>query len=276
MNQIHLSIMLLALSAVPIRAQRMDGCPAREGSSFSVSSGLLDYGLQRSGVNSTREALTLALEDPRPEIRSLAALKLAHTSWTKADLAALMRAWLSETDTCTKDRMDFALQIIMPGVVYDPTQHPGHQPWVTPFQACTASEPPVLTLAAEQANGLGVTGPAVRLSLRNQTQQAVAFVGAPTEELFSVTVLRPSGAPAAVLKGVEWMFEPSSKSHKPQVGREPTFAPIPPQGVSSWIWNVGNTFDMSEPGVYHVSLGGRITYLDTTICSNMAEVKVGN
>jgi hypothetical protein len=33
---------------------------------------------------------------------------------------------------------------------------------------------------------------------------------------------------------------------------------------------------MSVPGAYHVSMGGRIAYLDTTVCSNTAEVKVGN
>ena len=52
---------------------------------------------------------------------------------------------------------------------------------------------------------------------------------------------------------------------------------LPPgKDVHFWTWNIGEDFDLSEPGIYHVSLGGRLAYLDTTVCSNMAEVKVGN
>jgi len=39
-------------------------------------------------------------------------------------------------------------------------------------------------------------------------------------------------------------------------------------------WPVGEDFDMSAPGTYRVSLGGRIEDLDTTVCSNTLEVRV--
>jgi hypothetical protein len=33
---------------------------------------------------------------------------------------------------------------------------------------------------------------------------------------------------------------------------------------------------LTEPGTYRVSLGGNMAYLGTTVCSNMAEVKIGS
>jgi hypothetical protein len=51
-------------------------------------------------------------------------------------------------------------------------------------------------------------------------------------------------------------------------GFGPVFQPIPPQEEVSWIWRIGDDFEMSVPGTYLVSFGGRIDYLDTTVCSN--------
>jgi hypothetical protein len=53
------------------------------------------------------------------------------------------------------------------------------------------------------------------------------------------------------------------------------FVALPPnENVRIWTWSVGDDFDMSAPGTYRVSLGGRIGYLNTTACSNTALVTV--
>jgi hypothetical protein len=293
-NRICLPIALLVLGSLPVRAQRLDGCAPDDGpSTFSITREVLDTGLQRSGVALTREALTVALQNPRADIRSLAALRLAfervpttlprdgatiaHEDWDKADMSALVRAWAAESDSCTKREMNIALNMFAPPIVNGRPRHPGYQPWITPFQPCTASEPPVLTLTVEQATVPSTSPPTVRISIQNQTQEVLAFIrGVEPEELFSVTVLGPSGDRATVAKGRERLFEPLATSHLPQDGSAPIFFPLPPKEPQQWIWKVSDDFDMSEPGTYRVSLGGRLAYLDTTVCSNTAEVKVGN
>jgi len=284
-NRKCLLIALLALGSVTMRAQRLDGCAADNGpSSFSATREVVDGGLQRSGVTVTREGLTLALQDPKADIRSLAALRLAYDgatvahdrSWDTAALSALVRAWAAESDPCTKARMNMALNMFAPVVVDERPRQPGYQPWITPFQPCKASEPPVLTLAVEQATSPSNSIPAVRVSIQNQTPETVAFIGglAP-EELFSVTVLGPSGDHAKAAKGRERLFEPLANSHLPRFGNGPLFLPLPPNEPQQWVWRVGEDFDMSEPGTYRVSLGATLPYLDTTVCSNTAEVVVG-
>jgi hypothetical protein len=65
------------------------------------------------------------------------------------------------------------------------------------------------------------------------------------------------------------MYEPAV--HDPLVHRRgfrSVFQPLAPYEDVSWIWRIGDDFDMSVPGTYRVSFGGRIGYLDTTVCSN--------
>jgi hypothetical protein len=88
-----------------------------------------------------------------------------------------------------------------------------------------------------------------------------------------VTVLDPTGARVKFATGKEWMFDPAPGLEH-AAGNLPTFMALPPQNDVSWIWRVGEEFDMSAPGTYRVSLGGRVPYLDTTVCSNTAEVTV--
>jgi len=112
-----------------------------------------DKGLLDSGVALTREALTIALGDPRPDVRSLAALKLGEIG-KQADMAPLMQALIEEKDDCTEFAMRDGLQSLVPGLAYDARQHPGGQPWITPFQPCKASEPALVTLTVEQVTAL--------------------------------------------------------------------------------------------------------------------------
>jgi hypothetical protein len=197
---------------------------------------------------------------------------------TKADLPPLMQAWTAEQDECTRSLMFLALQRLVSNLSYDVSQHPGHQEWLTPFQACAAPERPMVSLTLEQVTGPTITIPTVRISGRNQTQRVLPFVGASSpEQLFSVTVLDPSGAPAKSIKGRESMYEPWSHNLGGGFGRAPIWVPLPPgEEVAMGMWKVGDDFDLSAPGTYRVSLGARIGYLDTTVCSNTVEVKVGN
>jgi hypothetical protein len=269
MNRIYTTIMLLIAAVVPVQAQRLDGCVAQKDTQLPLtlvgasSREAMDRGLQDSGVVLTRGALAAALGSPKPDVRSLAAMKLGEIG-KKDDLAPLMQAWLAETDTCTKVAM-----------LQDITQHPGGQPWVTPFQTCNESAAPLVKLTVEQVDALGA-GPTVRISARNQTQQTIAFAKNTPPELFSVTVLDPIGVQAKVMKGKEWMYDPTYRIGGVLIGRSPAFVPLPPQqDVPLWDWKVGEDFDMSAPGTYRVSLGGWFAYLNTTICSNVAAVIAG-
>ena len=104
--------------------------------------------------------------------------------------------------------------------------------------------------------------------------QTLAFVKAPPPQLYSVTVLDQMGTPAKVAKGRGPMFEPAHDISV-LIGHSPMFLALPPQqDAAVWTWKVGEDFDLSAPGTYYVSMGGRIAHLDTTICSNTAEVVV--
>ncbi len=210
-----------------------------------------------------------ALGDLRADVRSVAALKLAQEVGSGADFAPIFQAWQAENDTCTKVGMSVALSGLVSGI--DPKQHPGGQPRVTPFQPCAPSDHSLAYLTIEQATDAKVPGPTIRISVRNQTSQTLAFVkfGSPTE-LFSVTVMGPTGDRVKVTRGQEWMYEPVKIGNLSALIHRfgPSFQPIPPQEEVSWIWKIGDDFDMSVPGTYLVSFGGRIGYLDTTVCSN--------
>jgi hypothetical protein len=278
MRRIYGTIILLAAGSLPVAAQRLDGCPEHETPVMfisAVSGETLDRGLRDAGYTLTRDALAIALGDPRAEVRSLAALKLGRDG-KKANLASMMQAWLAERDTCTEAMMHLGLSTLVSLLARDAELHPGGQWRVTPFQACTASQPPLVSLAIEQVTDPLHAGPAVRITARNETAETLAFAKTATPtELFSVTVLGPTGAPTKVPEGQERLYQP--------IGRDlglafhdhsPMFVPLPPQEDVSWIWRIGDDFDMSAPGTYRVSFGGRIAYLDTTACSNTASVIV--
>lgn len=270
-----ITMMLLAAAGYPSAAQRLDGCPEQETRFLSISSPsaeALDRGLRDSGVAVTRDGLAIALGGPRADIRSLAALRLEEFG-QKADLAPLMRAWAAEKDNCTKAMMGFGLEMFVPRIAFDDQQRSGGQSRIAPFQGCTASEPPLPSLAVEPVTGPGIVMPAVRISARNQTPQTLVFVmtQSPTE-LFSATVLGPTGTPASV-----------NVKKEPQPDIEHLIVPggtmgvlLAPQQAISWIWWIGDEFDVSAPGTYRVSLGGRIGFLDTTVCSNILQVTIGN
>lgn len=279
MSRICLSFILLVFkgSISAAAQQRLDGC---SDSHVLPSAGSRDRGLKESGYFPNRDSLLSALHDLRPDVRSLAALGLA-SGGNKTDLPPILAAWLSESDTCTKSAMLIALSQLVEVLSWDPIRHPEGQRRVTPFQACTVpSTPPSITLTIEQVARDAGSGPAVRLTARNNTTQTIAFVHSrsPTE-LFSVSVLNPAGNRARIPRNEQRLYEPERPSNGPDYlatlpGHAPTFVALPPNEDVSWFWPIGDEFEMSEPGTYRVSLGGKIPYLDTTVCSNTAEVIV--
>jgi len=278
MNKICLTVMLLLAGVFPARAQRLDGCPERYDpvSSVATPSGItLDQGLRSAGFDLTRGVLTIALRDPRPDVRSLAALKLS-LGGTKIDASQLLQAWLVEKDACTKVLMRVSLSNIVGDLAWDPAQHPGGQQWIAPFETCTVPPSPLVTLGVEQETKYLNPTPTVRITARNETPLPVLFAWAREPGmLFSVTVTDPTGAPAKISKQIEWKYQPVHDLSGTS-GHTPFGVMLMPQEAPTWVWRVGDDFDMSAPGIYHVSLGGRLGYLDTTVCSNTAEVKVGN
>lgn len=261
---INIVLTVLPLSCI---AQRLDGCwepgtrITREGR---------DRGLQNMGYSFTKDSLIRALADQKPDVRGAAAQRLAE-EFGEAVLEPLLRTWLNESDSCAQSVIRGALSVVIGAAAWDAAQHPGEQPRVTPFQACIPSQHPILALTIEQTTDPNYAGAAVRLTYRNLTQQTIPLAesGSPAD-LLSAVVLAPSGQRATVAKGMEWLYEPlrpndfSTLESRPRI----LFQPLPPSGTISWMWRIGGDFDLSSRGLYQVSLGGRISYLDTTVCSN--------
>jgi hypothetical protein len=157
-----------------------------------------------------------------------------------------------------------------------------------PFQSCTATGPEVLSLQLEQVEppyqaNLVPMDPVVRVSLRNLTNGPIGVPrpGYPTE-LFSATVLDPLGKHPGIPEANAWMYLPTRELYRPRADgaiivhgtNGSGLEPLQPGQEASWDWHVGHDFTLSVPGTYRVSLGGRIAYLNTTVCSNTIDVTV--
>src|SRR5580704_14415728 len=103
-------MMLLVLGPLRVMAQRLDGCPAPgmpPSTLYMLSGGALGEGLRQLAVGSGFYELIAGLNDPRPDARSLSALKLAETA-NRDTLSTLMKAWLAEQDEWTERLMRHA------------------------------------------------------------------------------------------------------------------------------------------------------------------------
>jgi hypothetical protein len=186
--------------------------------------------------------------------------------------------------------MQLALGMLGGTLLRSSKQHPGGQIRATPFQACTASEPPVLALSVEQAAGPGnaALGPMVRVTVRNVSNRVVPFfwTASPTE-IFSATVLGPDGGRADVPEAQDYLYHPLAELPAPKVknasglvltgvvgGSGPMGLALAPGAEATWDWRVGSDFDMTASGTYRLSLGGTLDYLNTTVCSNTIDVTV--
>jgi hypothetical protein len=270
---------LLIMGPIIIVAQTPTVC---EGTDSHASSVAHDQQLREAGYALSRNSLAQALGDHDPDVRWLAAEELAER-FGQAELAALTQTWVVEKDFCAAGRMYVILVRLMQRVAWDTAQHPGGQPRVTPFRTCAASAQPLVSMTIERVADPFYGGPAIEIRLRNQTAQPVPFAKtiSPTE-IVSATVLDPTGAHARVTTGQEWMYAPLQRSNVANDGSyrsrsgsfNLSFRALQPNEDVSWIWRIGDDFDLSLPGTYAVSLGGRIDYLDTTFCSNTLSVTV--
>jgi hypothetical protein len=268
MNSIYLIIVLSTLASPMAFAQRPDGCPVEETAFLAVNSvptSAVSQILEESGVGVSQAALTFALGDSRAYVRSLAAERLAAVAGSSA-LGALTRAWQVEKDRCTKFLMEVRLGSTLGAHAVDPKLRPSGLEWIRPFEPCTQSEHAPVALILEPPSGTKAT---VEVYARNETEELLPFLMAPPQRLFSATVLDPSGGHAQIAKGRDEMYKPLTMTNGP------VFLALPSHELTHiWTWYVGEDFDMSAPGTYHVSLGGRVGYLDATICSNTVEVRV--
>src|SRR5208283_1821192 len=82
----------------------------------------------------------------------------------------------------------------------------------TPFQACTPSRPPVVSLTLTMARSrMGYAEPRVRVSLRNLTERPVVIVKRDTLEMFSATVLDARGGRVGIQKGTEDLYRTAAE-----------------------------------------------------------------
>lgn len=277
MHTLTIASMLLVAESLTVAGQRLDGCvvpsPDVNYPIQAVSHKTRDRGLREAGYSLTRDSLVSALKDSRADVRSAAAQTLVDEIGGKGLLEPIMESWQTEKDPCSAGAMNASLSELMHGLAWDTKQHPGDQQWVTPFQECSPSGRELMSVTLVQTHDQYYSGPAIRVTYRNLTAQPLAFVKTFSPmDLFSVTVLGPAGERVNVAKGRESMLEPI-RSHDPPVIVVDTFRvvfwPLPQGEDASWIWRIGDDFDMSAPGTYRVSFGGRVDFLDTTMCSNI-------
>lgn len=220
-------------------------------------------------------ALLSALRDSQPEVRSQAAQKLADAMLTDA-IPAIMEAWSAEKDPQTKHMLWYSLVVFGWSLNKRAQASRGGQVRPAPFQACVPSEPRILSLTIEPPAHSQTSYDATlfRVSIRNLTEGRLAILAGSVDDMFSATVLGPSDARATIRKDRDFLYHPISE-----------LPPLTPMGHSGGIipmleaneetsfrWQPD--FDMTQPGHYQIRLGGKMNYLDTTICSNTLDVTI--
>lgn len=283
MNRFSQVSLILIAAAACAAAQRLDDCQVGGGplggppQTFrSKSADVLDSNLKGAGYTFAHDSLLSALRDPRSDVRSLAAGKLAENEDTGA-IEALAEALSADSDDCARMAIRSAIGRLGERLVWPSNQHARGQRHVTPFQACTPSAPPVVTLTIEQeAHPANPSNwPVVRIAAKNVSSRVIPFIWTfSPAELFSVTLLEPGGGKARIPGAKEWFYHPLAKDHPPFSFHDPMGMALAPGEEAAWDWVVGSDFDLSTPGTYRLSLGGPIEYLTTTVCSNMIDVTV--
>jgi hypothetical protein len=280
MNRFFKIGVILMAAAVWAGAQRLDDCQTETTSAdgspqlyHSKPAETLDRNLLGAGYRFTKVSLLSGLHDPRPDVRSLAAAKLSEIGETSS-VTALAEALATEKDGCARGAMGFAIGFLAE------RKHAGGQWNVAPFQSCTPSQPPVLTLAIEQETLRpdAASGPVVHISARNVSGRVAPFAWTLSPgQLFSVTLLEPGGGRARIPKEKELLYHPISEAPAGTVaigGHAPMGMALAPGEEFSWDWRVASDFDVSTPGTYRLSFGGPLEYLNTTVCSNTIDVTV--
>jgi hypothetical protein len=228
-----------------------------------------------------KEAMIAALNDPRPWLRLAAAEKLASEAETDA-IPALVEGLPPEWDrtknlvlwdVATRQKLNLALMDLGSAWLLRDRQARGGQIRPTPSQQCAPPASPILSLALGQSPTAAGHEPVIHVSARNLTERPVAFFKEKSPaDMFSVTVIDPRGGQARILRAKDYLYHPNPPATV--ASSRPSEAVLPPNAETSWDWRMGEDFDMSAPGVYRVSLGARLGYLNTAVCSNTLEVNV--
>jgi hypothetical protein len=265
MRKIHIIALTMAIASLPLPAQRLAGCSESPDEAR-------DRALRSAGHHLSR--------DSESSVKSPAALKLTALR-EKESITILTSAWSATQDSCTKFNLANALgELLRKHWVAKPESTIR----IAPFQSCTPSSPAAVSLRVEQLTPQPwwtYQGPTVRMIVRNLTSQTLPFLRGALAELFSVTVLDPNGQRAKIPAAQACYYKKCDPKSDPTIFEActacgpPFFSPLPPHSEDdSWIWQVGQDFDMSAPGVYSVSLGAKLDFLDATVCSNIANVTV--
>lgn len=269
-------------------AQRLDGCidqrqpSAAKAPLNSFTEADRDRALREAGYSLSQSSLRSALKASDPALRSIAAMRLASLGG-RDDVAIIARVFSSETDPCTKLLVAQSLAELTRKYW---AASPQHTKRVPPFQPCTASSPPILSLRVEQVQQVRTrphapTGPLVRITVRNLTSEMLPFLShVDVAGLFSVSVFGSDGHRAAIPSNQTCYYQQCDPRSDPTLHESciahctPGLLPLLPQQDVTIDWYPGEDFDMSTPGLYQVSLGAKLDYLDTTVCSNIASVAV--
>jgi len=275
MRQVCGVAVLLAATSICAKAQeeKSGPCWPQRGDPTTEAPAALDHALKDAGYTAARTSLLSALRDSKSPVRSVAAARLATVEGPSA-IPDLLAAWAEEKDRCAKEGMALALASLGKPVYVRTLARRGGQNLARPFQACAPSKSPMLSLHIEAVPQSPVTRPLIRIVLRNITRQPLALLRMELPgATFSVTVLDPAGNHAAIAEGKQSTYR-SDVASLLLAYDPPRLAPVMPNEEISATWKVADDFNMSAPGTYRVSLGGRIDYLNTTVCSNVLRVEV--
>ena len=266
----------IALSAsARLPAQGLSRCAVNEPYSLDLANEERDRTLRSKGYTLTQEGLLPGLASPEPTIRAFAADKLATVGDSNAVLP-LTKAWESESDPCVKTYLSSALDDLV-GRNWTDGKVIGRL-W-TPLSTlatadCVPSSPALISIQLQQ---IPIWDRALWVWYRNLTQSPIPFIGIPgPSKLFELRVIGPDGKPAKIQPARECAFKdcPSPPGHVDVGSGGMAIQVLHPLKDVEEYWMVGQDFDMSAPGTYQVSLGAKLKYLNTTVCSNVATVTV--
>jgi len=215
------------------------------------------------------------LTSPEPTVRALAADKLASIGDREA-VPPLAKAWELEGDPCVKTYLTSALEEL---VGRNWTEGKAIGRLGTPLSTlaaadCVPSSPALISIQLQQ---VPIWDGALWVWYRNLTQSPIPFIVIPgPSKLFELRVIGPDGKPAKIQPNKECTFKncPSAPGHVDIGSGGMMVEELQPLKDFEEYWMVGQDFDMSAPGTYQVSLGAKLKYLNTTVCSNVATVTV--
>jgi hypothetical protein len=271
---------MFAAALVPLAAQRADGCDDAVQLVHNAGGGRV---LGAAGYALAETSLISALSDSDPSVRSLAADNLAQRKDRRL-IPILMRALSVEKDGCTGEHIRLALQPIVQ--LHWSQRLEAGEP-TSSAQVCASPASALVSLELKQVDPAAwwsYQGLTIEATIRNLSGDPIPYLlSANPRELYTYRVSGPEGRNLDPVPGVDCPNRDCSYtgqlvSSGPIASlydtKSAALTVLRPLEDVSWYWHVGDDFDMSAPGVYRVSLGAKLGYLDTYVCSNVATVMV--